>query len=259
MLPIVLIHGFPFDASMWHAQAEFLRAKGHTVLTPNLPGFGGTPALPRDRTSMESYASFIHDLIQNEADAGGGGGWGAKAIVAGFSMGGYVLLALLRDFPDAVAAAMLIDTRPDADSPDTRANRMKSIAEIELNGPAKVFDAMLPKILSKKPAPAIRDHARAIMDRQTDHVGLANALNAMAKRRDQSDLLPLLKIPTLVIVGSEDSLTPPSVALAMQSHMPHAMVAQIVSAGHLSPLEQPTPINTTLETFLTTIHSPTPT
>jgi pimeloyl-ACP methyl ester carboxylesterase len=250
MHTILLIHGFPFDASMWESQAAFLRDKGHTVLTPSLPGFGGSAPLARDHTSIESYAADIHKVIQTQA--------GGRAIVGGFSMGGYVLLALLREFPDCVSAAMLIDTRPDADTAEIRANRLKSIDRIDKDGTAgaaQVFDAMLPKLLRKKPAPEMKTKARLLMEPQTAHdgSGAANALSAMAKRRDQSDLLAGLKIPVLIVVGSEDSITPPSVALAMQSHMPHAMAVQIVAAGHLSPVEQAAPVNAAIETFLTTV------
>ena len=94
--------------------------------------------------------------------------------------------------------------------------------------------------------------ARAIMERQPGEAA-ANALWAMAKRRDQTDLLPGLTLPVLIVVGAEDGITPPSVALNMQSHMPHAMVVQIVGAGHLSPLEQPKAVNGAIETFLATL------
>jgi pimeloyl-ACP methyl ester carboxylesterase len=250
MPPIVLIHGFPFDASMWEAQATHLRALGHPVLTPTLPGFGGTAPLPRDHTSMDAFALEIHKFIDTEA--------GGRAIVGGFSMGGYVLLSLLRECPECVTAAMFIDTRPDADSAEARANRMKSIELIDKEGTAgaaQVFDAMLPKILRKKPTPEMKTKARLLMEPQGANggVGAANALFAMAKRRDQSDLLAGLKIPVLIVVGSEDGITPPSVALSMQSHMPHAMAVQIVAAGHMSPVEQAGPVNAAIETFLTTV------
>jgi 3-oxoadipate enol-lactonase len=250
MLPIVLIHGFPFDASMWESQAAFLRDKGHTVLTPTLPGFGGSVPLPRDQTSIQAYATEIHKFIDNQA--------GGRAIVGGFSMGGYVLLSLLRECPECVAAAMLIDTRPDADKPEARAARLKSIEQIDKEGAAgaaQVFDAMLPKVLRKKPDPETKTKARLLMEPQVAHngAGAANALFAMAKRRDQSDLLAEIKIPVLIVVGSEDGITPPSVALSMQSHMPHAMAVQIVSAGHLSPVEQAGPVNAAIETFLATV------
>jgi len=250
MLPIVLIHGFPFDSGMWREQAAFLRGKGHTVVTPDLPGFGGTPPLPRERTSMEAFAGVVHEEIAKV---------GRKAIVGGLSMGGYVLLALLRDYPESVAAAMLIDTRADADSAEAQANRLKSIEEIEKNGPGKVVEGMMGKLFGKQPTEAVKGEVKGMMERQKAGVGgggwegMANALWGMAKRRDQTDLLPELRVPVLIVVGAEDGITPPSVALKMQSLMPQGMVVQIAGAGHMSPMEQPAAVNRAIETFLATV------
>lgn len=243
MLPIVLIHGFPLDSEMWREQATHLRAKGRTVVTPNLPGFGGTPALPRDKTSIEAFADGVYGEIQK---------LGGKAIVGGLSMGGYVVLALMRAYPEAIAAGMLIDTRPDADSTDARNTRLKSIEEIENNGPAKVIEGMMGRLLGKNPTPAVAAALNAMMNRQSAE-GMANALWAMSKRRDQMDLLPELKLPVLIVVGAEDAITPPSVSLNMQSHMPHSMVVQIVGAGHMTPMEQPAAVNGAIEAFLATV------
>jgi pimeloyl-ACP methyl ester carboxylesterase len=243
MDPILLIHGFPLDASMWDEQAAFLRDRGHRVITPNLPGFGGRPPLPKDRTTIEAFAADIRDVIEKEA--------GGRAIVGGFSMGGYVLLALLRDAPETVAAALFFDTRPDPDNPDARKARLDSIDRISREGTAGFFDASLTRMMRKKPDDAIRAKVRAIMDRQSPE-GLIAAQTAMTKRRDQTDLLAELSIPVLVLVGAEDTITPPSVALNMQSHMPHAMVVQVVSAGHLAPMEQAAAVNGHLLTFLAT-------
>lgn len=251
MTPIVLIHGFPLDSSMWAAQAAFLRMPAggnHTVFTPDLPGFGkdaaGGPAPARERASIEAFAEGIHTLIQEQC--------GGKAIVGGFSMGGYILLALLRDYPEDVVAAMFIDTRADPDTADAKAARLKSIEEVQKHGPAPVLDMMMGRVLGKRPSETVKKQVRAIMDNQSPAAIIA-AQSAMAKRRDQSDLLPELKTPVLIIVGAEDAITPPSVALAMQSHMPHAMVVQIVSAGHMAPMEQPDAVNGAMRAFLATL------
>jgi len=249
MTPILLIHGFPLDSSMWQAQAEHLRKKGRTVLTPDLPGFGDAPPLASDDPTIGDYAQHIHEIIQREA--------GGHAIIGGFSMGGYILLALLRHHPEAVAAAMFLDTRADADSPDARAARLKSIEQVKADGPNAIIEGLLTKQLAKKPTAANREKARAIMQRQPAAAIIA-AQTAMSKRRDQTDLLAQLSIPVLVLVGAEDAITPPSVALAMQSHMPHAMAVQIVGAGHLSPVEQPAAVSGAIETFLATVHEPNP-
>jgi 3-oxoadipate enol-lactonase len=247
MIPIIFIHGFPLDASMWQQQVEYFRGRGHSVLAPDLPGFGGEPPLPREHCSIDAFADKIHELIVREARG--------QAIVGGFSMGGYVLLALLRNHPEAVAAAVFIDTRAEADSPDGRSARLKSVEEIPHKGPGALIDTMMGKVLAKKPNPAVKEQTRAMMERQSPE-GILCAQLAMSKRRDQTDLLARLTLPVLIIVGSEDAVTPPSVALAMQSHVPHAMVAQIVSAGHMSPMEQPAAVNSTIETFLSTVHTP---
>src|SRR4051794_27875796 len=113
MVPILLIHGFPLDGTMWRHQAEFLRSRGHEVLTPNLPGFGDPPAMAspaKGQATMESYAATIHGIIQQLP--------GKQAVVGGFSMGGYIMLALLREHPECVAAAMFIDTRAEVDTPE---------------------------------------------------------------------------------------------------------------------------------------------
>ncbi|HVX86626.1 MAG TPA: alpha/beta fold hydrolase [Phycisphaerae bacterium] len=249
MDPIVLIHGMPLDASMWADQADFLRARGRTVFTPDLPGFGNAPALPRDRTSIEAYAAVVRDLIETQA--------GGRAIVGGFSMGGYVLFSLLRDAPHLVSAAMFFDTRPDPDTPEARKGRLDNISRIEREGLPGFFDASLARLMRKKPDPAVKARVRAIMDRQSPEGVIAGQL-AMSRRRDQTDLLAELTIPVMVLVGAEDSITPPSVALNMQSHMPHAMVVQVVSAGHLAVMEQPVAVNGHLATFLATIHQAVP-
>jgi len=241
MFPIILIHGFPLDARMWTSQAEFLRGRGYAVLTPNLPGFGGTPPLPRDQTSMEAFAHEIHQLIIREA--------GGRAIVGGFSMGGYVLQALLRSHPETVVAAMFLNTRAEADSPTAREGRLKSIEAITQNGPASLIETMLGKVLAPHPSPTVQSQARAIMASQSPQ-GIINAQFAMSQRRDQTDLLATLTIPTLIISGAQDATSPPSVALAMQSHIPHAPLIQIASAGHLAPMEQPIAVNTAIAEFL---------
>lgn len=240
--PIVLIHGFPLDSGMWDPQASALRAKGYQVLTPDLPGFGQAPpgnSLP----SMESFAEDIHRLINLH---------GGKAVVGGLSMGGYVTLALLRDFPENVAAAMLFDTRADPDSAEARQNRLQSIEQMKADGPGKLIDTLLGKLLSKHARPPLTECLRGLMQRQRVETIIA-AQQAMARRHDQTDLLAQLKIPLLLVVGAEDGITPPSVAMALHNHVPHSMLVQIAHAGHMSNLEQPERVTAAIETFLATV------
>jgi pimeloyl-ACP methyl ester carboxylesterase len=195
---------------------------------------------------MEAYAQFLHEFIQREAQPHG------KAVIGGFSMGGYILMALLRAHPEDVAAAMLIDTRAEVDTPEARAARLASIQEIQKNGPAAFLEGMVGRLLGKKAPAAVRQHVLALMSGQSPQAIIA-AQSAMARRRDQSDLLATLSMPTLILVGAEDAITPPSVAVSMQSHMPHAMLVQIVSSGHMTLIEQPDAVNAALRAFLATV------
>jgi pimeloyl-ACP methyl ester carboxylesterase len=251
MLPIVLIHGFPFDGSMWRAQEEFLRSPppqggGYRVLAPDLPGFGPrsqTPAPDPAIASMEGFAGEIHRLIARE---------GGKAIVGGLSMGGYVLLALLRLYPQDVAAAMLIDTRAQADTPEVRANRLKSIDDVKANGTGTLMEGLMGRLVAKTAATTAMDQVRANMARQSPQAVIA-AQSAMSRRRDQMDLLPQIAIPALIIVGTEDVITPPQAARDMHDRIPHSRLVEIPGAGHMSPLEKPAAVNEAIKAFLDSI------
>ena len=241
--PIVLIHGYPFDGSMWAAQADALRAAGHNVLAPDLPGFGAAPP-PDAECTIADYARCVHELIRQQA--------GGRAIVGGFSMGGYVVMELLRSYPEAVQAAMLIDTRPDPDTPEVRAGRLKSAELVEQAGVASICEALLERQVSAHAKPPLRQAVRNLMLRQSP-AGVRAALHAMMHRPDSTDLLATLKIPILLVVGDRDAITPPSVAFGMHNHMPHAMLVQIADAGHLAPLEQPAAVTQAIMTFLGTL------
>lgn len=240
--PIVLIHGFPLDSAMWEAQERALRAAGHTVIVPDLPGFGSTPPWPAEQYGMERLADHIAEIVRVLPEK--------KAIIGGFSMGGYIALALQREHPDLVAGLMLIDTRADPDPEETKLSRQKSIALVQSSGLPPLTDAMLPRLLSTFATQEVRQTLRAIMLRQST-AGVIGALQAMLKRRDQRDLLAVLKTPALIVVGDSDVLTPRSVALAMHNLMPHAMLIQVARAGHMAPLEQPQSVNDAMLNFLT--------
>jgi pimeloyl-ACP methyl ester carboxylesterase len=243
-LPIVLIHGYPLDGSMWQSQAAALTGAGYRVHAPHLPGFGGTAAWGSERCSIANFAEQIHRVIVSDL--------GGKAVVGGFSMGGYVLMALLREYPESVGAGMFIDTRCEADTGETRSNRLKSIEQVQAAGTSAVAESMTERLLSKRCAPALRQRVRDMILRQTPE-GVMGALHAMARRPDSTDLLATITIPMLIVVGDHDVITPPGVAIGMHNHMPHAMLVQIANAGHLAPMEQPEAVNTAVLTFLQTL------
>ncbi len=238
---LVLIHGFPLDSRMWARQGAALEAAGYRVLTPDLPGFGQSAPWPRQHCSLDAFADEIHRCL--EAYAGG------PAVVGGLSMGGYVLLALLRRHRQAVRAAIFMDTHPAADTPSSRQKRWQLIDAVAAQGVRAVAEAMLPRLLSATAGAEVRQAAMALMLAQ-DPQGVIGALEAMARRPDQTDLLPTLSLPVLLIAGEQDASTPPAVMAAMRDKIPGSRLVEIPRAGHLSNLEAPEEVNAALLHFL---------
>jgi pimeloyl-ACP methyl ester carboxylesterase len=241
---VVLIHGFPFSSTMWEPQAHALKAAGYRVLTPDLPGFGNRLPWPRESCSMETFADDIHSLILRQA--------GGAAVVGGFSMGGYILLALLRSHPESVQAAIFLDTHPAADPPQVRANRLAMVEALKKQGIESVAESMPGKLLSNSASPRVVQDVADMIRRQTPEALIAAQL-AMAARRDQTDLLGRLRIPALVIVGSLDTITPPSMAAAMSGKISSSRLVEISGAGHMSNLESPELVNQAMLEFLNTL------
>ena len=257
MKTIVLLHGFPLDAGMWEPQRDALENAGFHVITPTMPFFGPPPlAVGRNAadypllqapalevSSMESWARKVNEIIVHEA--------GGKAIVAGLSMGGYVLMALLRAHPEAVRAAIFLDTKAAEDSPEPRVGRLKMIEDVKAHGTAGVIQTMLPKLLTPQADEGVRKTLRTIMARQRPEA-VCGAQWAMAHRRDQTDLLPSLEIPTLFIAGAADALTTPAM-MAQMAEQARGKFVEIPRAGHQSNLEQPDAVNAALTAFVTGI------
>jgi 3-oxoadipate enol-lactonase len=238
---VVLLHGFPLDGRMWDAQLDALSGR-HRVIVPDLRGFGQSP--PAGPFTIESLADDVHALAQ---------ALGATPFVlAGLSMGGYVSLAYVRKYASTLRALILVDTKAEADTPEGREGREKMIQLVREKGSQAVGDAMEPKLLSPdtlKHKPAIVRAMRAMTDANPP-ITLGHALAAMRDRPDLTSLLPSIRLPTLVIVGDADSITPPSVAEQMQRAIPGAQLAVIRGAGHLSPMEQPEQVNAAMARFL---------
>ncbi len=205
----------------------------------DLPGFGAKRGSPM--TSIDDAA----DLVAAEAASRGVYG----AAIAGVSMGGYVALALARRHPGLVRALVLLDTRADADTDEIRARRASQVEMIERGHLAAFADLMLSGLVGATThdtqpelVASIRAHILS-----TPAASITAALRALASRRDQSDLLPTLSIPTTVVVGAEDSLTPPPLSERMAAAIPGARLVVIPRAGHLAFMEQPASVAPYLE------------
>jgi pimeloyl-ACP methyl ester carboxylesterase len=240
--PLALVHGFPLDARIWDAVRQPL-AREFRVISLDLPGFGRSRGID-GAFSMEDLADVVHGLLE-ELGA-------LPSALAGLSMGGYVALAYAKKYPTDLAALILIDTRAEGDTPEGKQGRKKMIELAGNRGSDAVADQMMPKMLApgaEAHRPALAGAVRDIM-RQCPAETIVQALAAMRDRPDHTANLPSIAVPTLIIVGESDAITPPSVAETMHRAIPHSQLAIIKGAGHLSPMEQPGQVSDAIARFL---------
>jgi 3-oxoadipate enol-lactonase len=240
---LLLFHAFPLGLSMWEAQAEALSAT-HRVVRFDARGFGGSAPgegpLTMERIADDGAALLDHLGI-------------ARAVVGGCSMGGYAAFAFVRRHPQRLAGLVLQDTRAGADSAEAQANRATLAARVLAEGAPAAVEAFLPKLVgetSHRERPAL---VAGLQERilASSPQGIANALHGLAARVDSRETLPTIGVPTLVLVGAEDVLTPPAEASTMSAAIPRARLDVIPRAGHLANLENPEAVNAALRAFLT--------
>ena len=243
---VLLIHGYPLDRTLWRHQVDHLA--GFRRIAPDLRGMGLSDA-PDLGYSMTTYADDLAALLDSlGVDV---------VVVVGLSLGGYVAFEFVRRWRRRVRGLVLMDTRSEADSAEARRARDSSAAAVRDAGPAAIADAMLPKLFAReslKEAPAAEAVRRMIL--ASPPAGLAGALGAMRDRPDSTPLLSTLGgIPTLVVVGEDDRVTPPDGARAMAEAIPGARFQVVPGAGHLTPIEQPAATTRLLGEFLSSLPS----
>ena len=239
---ILLVHGFPHDASLWQHQMSGLN--GFRRVAPDLRGMGRSDA-PESGYSMAGYAADLRSLMDRLVLD--------RVVLCGLSMGGYIAFECLRLWPELIAGLVLIDTRAEPDTEEGRQGRDALIAEVKSGGTAVLPGALLGKQLSAvttERQPDVVSQVRRMM-LSTPVPGVVGALEAMKQRADSRPLLPTLgRIPVLVMCGKEDVLTPPDAARAMTEAIPGAELELVPDAGHLAPLEKPDLVTSRLHQFL---------
>ena len=241
---LVLLHAFPVGMHMWEAQR--IPVDWHAI-APAMPGFDGAADADHQSSSIDDYAGAVLELMDHLGVA--------TAVVGGLSMGGYVTFALWRLAASRCRALVLADTKAGADTKQARAGRQKALELVEREGASGLANDMLPKLLgetTRAERPDVVGYVRALIERQTPSA-VAGALRRLRDRPDATALLPQIDVPTLVLVGSEDTLTPPSESERMRVVLPHATLDIIEQAGHLSNLERPAAFDAALSAFLTTL------
>jgi pimeloyl-ACP methyl ester carboxylesterase len=239
---VVLLHAFPLNARMWEGQLA-LAGGGWRVIAPHFRGVDGGAGDP-PTTSIDDYAGDVIDLLD--------GLHIKQAVIGGLSMGGYAAFAVLRHAASYFQGLILADTRPQADTPQGLEGRRKMLALVEAKGAEAVADEMIPKLLgntTRAMRPEVADRVRSLI--LSNSAGsIAGAVRALMTRPDSTPLLPTIHIPTLVVVGEEDTVTPPADSEQMHASIAGAELAVIPGAGHLANLEQPQLFNASLARFL---------
>ncbi len=242
---LVLVHAFPLGAQMWEPQFKGA-FWGWRILAPDLRGFGGSTD---DRAegvepTIDDYADDVAGLVREVA--------GAPVVLGGLSMGGYAAFAAMRRTPTLVRGLILADTRAGADSLEGRAARKAMITLLEREGPQGVAREMMPKLLgatTREQNPDAEETVRRLIKRQSP-TGIRDAIVRMMERPDATPSLSAITIPTLVLVGDEDVLTPPAESEAIAAALPNASLVRIAGAGHLSNLERSQAFEASVEDFL---------
>jgi 3-oxoadipate enol-lactonase len=240
-LPIVFLHAFPLDRSMWAPQLGALVRQGRCI-APDLRGFGATtPALPY---SMDQYADDVAALLDV---------LGAQpAVVVGLSMGGYVAFAFWRRHRAKVRALVLADTRAGADTDEGREKRRRLIEVARSRGSGTVAEMQVASMVgetTRQRRPDVVDTVRGMMAAAPVE-GIVGALEAMMARPDSTPTLATIDVPALLVVGDDDTLTPPAEARAMHERIRGSRLEVIAQAGHICNLERPAAFNHVVSEFV---------
>ncbi|MEO5802928.1 MAG: alpha/beta hydrolase [Verrucomicrobiota bacterium] len=227
---LILIHGYPFDHTMWKDVVLALENKTK-VMTPDLPGFGDNPAR-NDEPSIDLMADDVAGLLQLHSVK--------RAVVAGMSMGGYVALSFAEKHKEYIAGLGLISTQAITDTPEIQQSRRNLIEKVQRDGTKPAVETLLPKMFS-----AANQNNSGLTRFPIDGAekagveGICWALEAMARRPDRTGLLRTLKIPATVIHGTEDKIIPPERARQMSQMISNSKYVELPGVGHASPLEAP--------------------
>jgi 3-oxoadipate enol-lactonase len=236
-VPLLLVHGHPFDRTMWRPQLTRFSAE-RRVIVPDLRGYGASTGTVPDWPAFADDLAALLDAVRVP-----------RAVVAGLSMGGQIALDLWARHPQRVAGLLLADTTAGGETPDSRAGRLAQAARLLEEGMDPYAVEMLYRMVAPGASGAVARHVLAMM-RTTGPVGAAAAQRARADRPDRTADLAAVGVPTVVVVGSDDELTPVAEAAAMAARVPGAELVVVDGAAHLPNLERPAAFDAAVELLL---------
>jgi len=241
---VVFLHGFPHRRGLWKAQTDALVDRARCIAC-DLRGFGETSATPP--YSMDQYADDVAALLDVLRVQ--------RVVVCGLSMGGYVAFSFWRRHRERVRGLVLLDTRAGADSDETRLKRDAMIELARAKGSAGVADAMIAGMVGKRTrekCPEVVDAVHRMLE-SAPVDGVIGALGALRDRADSTATLGTIDVPTMVVVGDEDVLTPPSEAALLHAGIRGSSLQVVAGAGHVSNVERPAAVNHLISEYLSTL------
>ena len=247
-IPIIFLHGFPFSKSMWHGQMEFLKFQ-HRLIAVDIRGFGKSI----DEESVLGIDLFADDLIAFmdalTID---------QAIICGLSMGGFIALNAVKRFPKRFVSLILCDTQCVADTAEIKEKRYKTIEEIKIKGVNEFNNGFLKSVFHEDSLlhkTELVEKLRRVVYGNTQHI-ITSGLIALAERTETCSALSDINIPTLILCGREDEVTPLEQSVHMHENIEHSILYVLDHSGHISNLEQPHEFNKHLLHFVSS-HVPT--
>ncbi|MEG8946132.1 alpha/beta fold hydrolase [Rosettibacter firmus] len=239
---IIFVHGFPFDHTMWNNQIEALKDEYYCVAY-DVRGLGES-YVGDGQYTMEFYVDDLFSIIDELKLQ--------KPVLCGLSMGGYIALRAIERKQENFSALILCDTRSEADDNAGKLRRSSNINTINTEGLKKFVENFVPNCFADITIEEEKDLYLSVLNKSFNHnpTGVKGAIIAIMSRTDTTEFLPLIKIPTLILCGSFDKLTPPDVMRKMSEKIPDSEFAIIPRAGHMSPIENPGAVNDLIKGFL---------
>lgn len=239
---IIFLHGFPYDHTMWNAQIAAL-SENFYCIAYDMRGLGDS-SVGDGQFTMELFVDDLEMLI-NELRV-------EKPIICAFSMGGYIALRALERMEEKFSAVILCDTVSNADNDEAKLVRSDAIRHINAQGTSSFSKIFISKCFSDTYKKEHKDvvEKRIAKSRKFNSIGIKGNLLAMITRNDTTAYLPLIKIPTLVLCGEHDIITPPKKVQTMAEMIPNAQFILIKNAGHMSVVENPKDCNVAIKSFL---------
>jgi pimeloyl-ACP methyl ester carboxylesterase len=241
-LPIIFIHGFPYDHTMWDYQIEEL-SKDYFCVTYDIRGLGES-YIGDGQYTMEA---FVWDLysVMDELHI-------QKPILCGLSMGGYIALRAVEKEPSRFSGLILCDTRAESDDNAGKIKRSNAIDKINVQGVEAFVNEFVPNCFHPKTPKKLSEIYERIFNitKNQNSLGVKGALLAMLSRQDTTDSLKKIKIPTLVLVGVEDALTPPKIMKKIANKIKKSKFYVVPKSGHIAPLENPDFVNKKVKKFI---------